>query len=186
MFNQAEMQTIQHISIAQLREIICAIFDQGDVVVKQAYSDFDCPTRQFGDVEALIQDLSYQPGQKVASFSYVIYYPEAKGHTHEKRINLKPESCMGHTFRFTQEGWGLIQLQCNFRDYPKIECRIAVNSRVRAGNWFGTYPDYENPDMWDWEVVKKKAGRLVRLLRNTQKQAGQNVQASTVRSLPAI
>lgn len=165
------MQATQHISVDQLHEIISAVFDQGNVVVKQAYSDFDCPTRQFNDVKALVEDLKYQPGQEVSFFSYVIYYPEAKGYTNEERIDLKPESCKGHTFRFSQVGWGLIQLQCNFRDYPKIECRIAVNSRERAGNWYGTYPDYKNPDLWDWEVLKKKVGTLVRLLRKHGKQA---------------
>ena len=165
------MQTIQHISVEQLHEIVGAIFDQGDVVVKQAYSAFDRPTRKFEDRNALIDDLSYHPGQEAALHSYAIYYPEAKGHTYEKRITLKPESCNGHTFRFSQEGWGLIHLQCDFRSYPKIECRIAVNSEARAANWHDTYPDYRSPNLWNWDVINKKAGRLVRLLRKHGKQA---------------
>src|SRR5438876_9942810 len=159
------MQTTQLISEEQLHEIVAAIFDQRPVTVKQACSDLDCPLKEFTDVNKLIDDLRHQPGQRSVFSNYAIYYPEAKGYTFEKRITLKPESCDGHTFRFSQEGWGLIQFQCSFRDYPTIECRIAVNSEARAGNWYSTYPDFRNPDLWDWGVIKKKAGRLIRLLR---------------------
>src|SRR5574340_585483 len=106
------MQTTQHISIEQLYEIVAAVFDQGDVVVKEAYSEFDCPTREFADASALIDDVSRQRANKAVFLSYVIYYPEARGYTYEERIALKPKHCKGHTFRFSQEGWGLIQLQC--------------------------------------------------------------------------
>jgi hypothetical protein len=46
-----------------------------------------------------------------------------------------------------------------------------VNSEERAHNWSDTYPDLKSPDLWDWAVVKKKAGRLIRLLRKLGKQA---------------
>jgi hypothetical protein len=165
------MQTTQCISIRQLDEIAGAIFDQGDVIVKEGCSAHGCPTRRFVNVAELIDDLRHQPEQRSSFSSYAIYYPEAKGHVYEKRLTLKPESCNGHTFRFSQEGWGLIHLQCDFRNYPTIKCRIAVNSAARAGNWYDTCPEYKNPRRWDWDVINKKAGRLVRLLRKCGKHA---------------
>jgi len=83
----------------------------------------------------------------------------------ERRIDLKLGAVPGHIHRFTQDGWGLIQLHCNFRNYPSIECRIAVNSSVRASNRFDTHPEMGSPDLWNWDVVKRHAGRLTRLLR---------------------
>ena len=67
------------------------------------------------------------------------------------------------------QGWGLIQLQCDFRKHPMVECRIAVNSAIRAANWSDTYPDFQSPESWDWKVVERKTGRLVRLLRQMGK-----------------
>src|SRR5262245_40223770 len=109
------MQTTQPISVDQLHQVVAAVFAQGPVVVKQAYSDFDTTTREFLDVKALTEDLRRRPGKSDVFRNYTVYYPEAKGRIYERRIALKPESCDGHTFRFCQEGWGLIQLQCDFR-----------------------------------------------------------------------
>src|SRR5262249_37587762 len=128
------MQTVQRILVAHLHAIVNAIFDQRPVVVKQAYSDFDCPLKEFSDANAMLVDLRCQPGQKPVFSHYAVYYPEAKGYTFENRISLKPKSCDGHTFRYALEGWGLIHLRCDFRHYPTIECRIAVNSEPRADN----------------------------------------------------
>lgn len=159
------METLQKISLEQLNEIVAAVFVQGPVVVRQAYSNFGCATREFADADALLDDLHHESGVGHLFRQYTLYYPEAKGHTHERRIDLKPEACDGHTFRFCQEGWGLIQLQFDFRKHPMVECRVAVNSAIRASNWSDTYPDFQSPNAWDWAVLERKAGRLVRVLR---------------------
>jgi len=180
------MQTTQRISIRQLHEIVGAIFDQGDVIVKEADSAFDCPTRSFVNAAELIDHLTHRPEEKSSFSSYAIYYPEAKGHVYEKRITLKPESCNGHTFRFSQEGWGLVHLQCDFRNYPTIVCRIAVNSAERARNWYDTCPEYKNPRLWDWDIISKKAGQLVRLLRKCGKHAAHHASPDGSPAEPSI
>ncbi|MCB1099808.1 MAG: hypothetical protein KDN22_29845 [Verrucomicrobiae bacterium] len=164
------MQTTQHISHSQLDEVIDSIFSSGSPVVKQASSDFDSPTKAFPTADDLREDLRFIPDQKQRFKCYAIYYPEAGGMVSERRIDLKPGAVPGHTHRFSQEGWGLIQLQCNHRNYPSIECRVAVNSDVRAQNWSDTYPEMGSPDLWDWDVIKRHAGRLTRLLRKLAKQ----------------
>ena len=103
------MQTAQQISLNQLHELVAAVFAQGPVVVREAYSDFGCATKEIADAQVLLEELHCEPSTGHASRHYTLYYPEAKGHTHERRIALKPEACNGHNFRFCQEGWGLIQ-----------------------------------------------------------------------------
>lgn len=164
------MQTEQQLSLKQLHEVVAAIYAQGPVIVREAYSEFGCATREFADAKALCDELHHEPGSAV-SRSYTLYYPEAKGHTYERRIALDPKACRGHTFRFCQEGWGLIQLQCDFRKHPRVECRVAVNSKARASLWSVTYPELRSPDLWDWMVVQRKAGKLVRLLRRLAKES---------------
>ncbi len=164
------MQTTQNIFISQLHDILNAIYDEGAPVVREAYSEFDTPTREFKTKSDLLNDLTYSPGQKAKFFHYSIYYPESAGFTIEERINLKPEKCNGHTYRFSQAGWGLIFLQCDFKNYPVIECRIAVNSRKRAELWAPTYPKLRSPDAWNWNIVDRYAGKLVRRLRKHGKQ----------------
>ena len=96
-----------------------------------------------------------------------MYNSEAKGHVYEETIML--DASTGHSFRFKQAGWALISLQCQFVDAASVRMRISVNSENRAERWFPTYPDLLNPDLWDWAVIRKKAGRLKRLLRKQGK-----------------
>ena len=168
------MQTTQHISPAQLDEVVASVFASGSPIVKQASSDFDTAPKTFPTVDDLREDLRFTTGQARRFFSYAIYYPEAKGVVSERRIDLRPGAVPGYTHQFAPQGWGLIHLQCNFRNFPSIECRVAVNSDVRAQNWSSSYPEMGSPDLWDWAVVKRHAGRLTRLLRQLSKRAEQD------------
>lgn len=165
------MQATQHITRQHLAEIVDAIYGQGEVIVKEASTGYDSSPNHFPDAESLQADVGQADTR--GFFFYSIYYPEAGGHVYERRIDLIPEKCDGHTHRFKQEGWGLIRLQCRFRDPSDIECNIAVNSEVRASNWSDTYPDMGDPAEWDWKLVNSKAGRLIRLLRKLGKQKAQ-------------
>lgn len=172
------MQTTQFITVAQLDEVIQAVFAGGTPLVSEAYSDFDCPAANFPTASDLRANIEFVPGEKTF-FHYALYFPDAKGFVLERRIELKPGACNGHTHRFSQEGWGLVFLQIDFRRHPRVECRVAVNSAARARNWSSTYPHLKSPDLWDWKVVDRHAGRLVRLLRKLGKQVVQESTGST-------
>jgi hypothetical protein len=156
--------TDQKISADQLRELVIVIYDQGPVVVKQAYSDLDLPARTFVDATALLEDLQFESGSFGRLRTYSIYYPEAKGYTYEERRRLKPEICDGHTYRFSQEGWGLIRMQCGFSIGDLISCRISVNRFTQVSRVASSYPELGDPERWDWNVLKIKANRLMHLL----------------------
>ncbi|TWU17599.1 hypothetical protein Pla144_51010 [Bythopirellula polymerisocia] len=164
------MQTTQNIRFAQLDRVLEAVFKDGNPIVKEAYSEFDSPTKTFLDVDALRTDMSFSPGQEKTFFYYAIYYPDTKGTVSERKINLNPGAVVGHSYRHTQEGWGLIFLQCDYRKFPIVKCRIAVNSPERASKWSGSSPEMSSPDSWDWKIVRRHAGRLVRLLRKLSKE----------------
>ncbi|MGK0189101.1 MAG: hypothetical protein ACI9R3_004918 [Verrucomicrobiales bacterium] len=167
------MQTTQHISLVQLEEVLHAVFASESPIVKQATSDFDEPTKTFSSVDSLRENMRFSVGEEKAFFCYSMYYPDAKGMVAERRIDLNPGAVPGHTHRFSQEGWGLIQLQCNFRDFPSIECCVSVNSAERARNWADTFTRMGSPDLWEWKEVNRHAGRLVRPLRKLAKRADQ-------------
>jgi hypothetical protein len=164
------MQTTQFIQDKQLNELINIIYSDGAPVVKEAYSEFDAPTVTFRSASELRANIEFIPKER-AFFYYAIYYPDAKGFVLEKRIKLKPRACKGHTHRFSQEGWGLIFLHITFQSQSRIECCVAVNSNARAETWSNIYPELKSPDLWDWTIVSRYAGRLTRLLRKLGKQS---------------
>lgn len=153
------MQAEEIITLEQLHEIFNLIYGIEEVVVKESYSQFDKPAQIFANQKELIKHFLEDKNFK----SYAIYYPLAKGKVFEKTIILNPEKCNGHTTRYAQEGWGIIFIQCEFKE-EKIKCRISVNSEKRAQNWEPTYPELGQAIEWDWVVIKKLAGKLTRTL----------------------
>lgn len=147
-----------------------SIYASGDPVVKEAYSNFDSPTKTFPTVQSLRDDIDYTYSQKREFFYYSIYYPAAKGFVLEKRIELKPGAVKNHTHRFSQEGWGLIYLQLTFKHPEAFEYRVAVNSETRANNCAEMHEGLRDPDGWEWDVIKFHSGRLIRLVRKLAKQ----------------
>ena len=166
------MQTRQVISNGDLREIIAMIYSEGGPVVKEAYSEYDSPTKSFLTAENLIKDVFKQSNKNKKSEYYAIYYPDTKGYVKEEKIKLDSIACPGATYRFSQKGWGLIFLHCDFRNETIIECEISVNTEKRAIRWSETYPDLKSPNLWDWKRVSKRAGKLVRLLKQRGKKLG--------------
>jgi hypothetical protein len=163
------MQTTQSIQAEQLDLIIDAVYAKGEPVVYEAYSGYDQLIRRFPQPSDLKADIQFTVGQKVKFFYYAIHYADAGGLVLEKRIELKPGAVPGFTHRFSMEGWGLVYLQCNFKDYPAVEVCIMANSRIRASNWADTILRLGAPEQWNWAVVESHTGRLIRLLRKTAK-----------------
>jgi hypothetical protein len=148
---------------------IDSIFETGQPVVYEAYSEYGQKIKSFlSSHELRIHiKLLIRNGEKF--LHYAIYYPESKGYVEEERINLDPKKCKGATFRYAINGWGIIYFQCDYKNQPNLECRIAVNSSKRAEKWSGTYPNFKTPSLWDWKIVESNAKRLTKNLKKMSK-----------------
>lgn len=100
------------------------------------------------------------------SVNLLVHYPEALGFVATRVITLQPEKCGGASWREALEGWGLIQLQLQYRVADFVEFRVAVNTEKRAQAWAQTYPEMGAPSLWNWKLVEKHARRLIRVLRS--------------------
>lgn len=129
----------------------------------EAYSEPDQELRTFtsiGDV-TLAFDLTCQHTH------LMLYAPEMRGHVAAKRIDLKPGALGSATFRYSLDGWGLIQLL--FEAPRKNELAASHtnhNSQKRAERWAPTYPENARyVAEWDWAAVTRVSSRLVRHIR---------------------
>jgi hypothetical protein len=159
------MQATITFSRKGLAELAKFLFDSGEPVVSQAYSDYGRPLRRFRTASELIADFELEVANGQQFLNYVLHYPDTKGYVAKRKITLNAKSCDGHTWRYTVEGWGLIQLQADLKRAPAIECRVAVNSQKRAEAWVDTYPDFRDPGLWDWRAVQRHAGRIIRRMK---------------------
>ena len=164
------MQSTATLNQEGFTELAEFVFQSGAPVVFHAYSDYGEPLRRFRTPAELINEIQSAFGRGQKFLHFAIHYPETNGHVAERRITLDPRKCAGHTWRYTVEGWGLIQLQGDVRHAPAIECRVAVNTQKRAEAWAGTHPSLGNPELWDWRVVQRHAGRIIRKMKRIAEQ----------------
>jgi hypothetical protein len=97
-----------------------------------------------------------------------IYSPDMKGYVVHKKILFKPGAVPGASFRFSTEGWGLIQLYFgSLRPNQGLRpSHTNHNSLARARKWSASVPELGDPERWDWSAISRASGRLNRFLRN--------------------
>jgi hypothetical protein len=159
------MQGNALITKESLFELVEFIFESGGVTVFQAYSHFDEALREFKVASELICDMEAEMENSQKLLFYTLHYSDAMGSVSKRKIYLNPRSADGHTWRWKVEGWGLIDLQAGSKQIPKIDCRIAVNSQKRAERWAEGILELGDPNGWDWKIVEKYAGRLIRRMK---------------------
>lgn len=124
-----------------------------ETVLFEKPQDFE-KTYQFSEWEAIPSGMHLQ-----------LYVRKAKGSVGHRRIELKhapPEKA----FRYTTQGWGLIQL---YLEAPRKGILQAShtnhNSETRAKNWRDTISDMGEPEDWDWAEVTSFSRRLNTFIR---------------------
>jgi hypothetical protein len=121
-----------------LMSVFAFLFEQTDVRVFEHYSALGQELREF-----------HSPGEAAAACSAEIAGKPVAVHFHlwslavmpqleVERITLNPDSCGGHTFRYTTRGGGMIQLyvgavDANARSREKTH--FGHNSQARARSW---------------------------------------------------
>lgn len=83
-----------------------------------------------------------------------------------ERINFVP-GVVDATFRYTCEGWGLIQLDYGglFGTEELRWTHTNHNSEKRASAWAGTIRRLGDPAAWDWPAVTSASSKLNRAIR---------------------
>lgn len=97
--------------------------------------------------------------------SFALHTPEMCGDVHARRIHFAAGKTRdGATFRYELAGWGLVRIHRGvLRTNGELTgANIGHNSEKRAKVWAASAPDEGDPAGWDWKVVNRVAGRLVR------------------------
>jgi len=134
--------------------------------VYETYSKNDQKLRKFESADEVLSEIELASSRKDSLVYLAIYYPNAKGYTRIKKIDLDPRKCNGAKTRYSIQGWGLVHFQIQKNDHD-IVCNITANSEKRALAWFSTHPELETPELWSWKEVNKQLSRLKRVLNKS-------------------
>ncbi len=158
------MQSEVIIPKSKIGPLVDAVFAESQPIVYEANSAI-CANLQRFEKDALRLDIERRLDGQRGWCYYMIHYPDAKGVVCPRRIELTGKAFATGSFRYTIDGWGLIQLQMEVREPNLISCRFAVNSEARALSWYTTYSDQGDPKLWDWKLVEKNTRRLIRTIK---------------------
>ncbi len=154
---------------AEISSFANAVFDVPRVEVLEAYSSYGKVPRHFESASQLAQYIQQSLSTQKGMAYFFVVYPDMAGRPMRKKIQLKPNSVPGETFRYTWEGWGLISVIFQNADHEIGKCSVSANSKNRAEKWTSTYPEWPLPDTWNWPAVGRHTRRLRSAMKTTLK-----------------
>jgi hypothetical protein len=151
------------------RSVLDFLLTHGECDIYELASRFEKPLQQFrslSDFEAHFAIADWRIGSSV-TMHLQLYAHRSGGHFIARRVSLNPESCNGATFRYSAEGWGLIQLYLEAPRHGRLSSsHTNHNSAKRAEVWSDTIENLGSPSDWDWNRVSSFSGRLNRFIRS--------------------
>lgn len=85
------------------------IFENTDLQVFDSYSKYSQKICQYKSPHEIESKFDLENGGQYAT-TLQLWSPRFGEKVSFRKINLNPEDCEGHTFRYATDGWGLIQL----------------------------------------------------------------------------
>jgi hypothetical protein len=141
-----------------------AVFARPEPFVAEAYSEPYKEPRLFKTAADLAIHIKGQIAPPRGSADIVVIYPDMGGRAMRRTIQLDPKHCPGQKLRYTWDGLGMISVQLYGSDQFRMS-RICANSPARAQAWAPTYPEWSQPDGWNWKAVASHTRRLQRVLK---------------------
>jgi len=131
-------------------QIIDFIFRETDLRIFDHSSPSGEDIREYFKVEEIADKFELHYGGRFAA-CFQLWSPNHGSRPLFRKINLDPKKCKGHTFRYSTDGWGLIQLyfggvesnglnqshigHFNRKEAAKNESITHFNGRVNDWNW---------------------------------------------------
>jgi len=150
-------------------EVLNYIFRETDLQVFDHYSALGQQVTEYKTTEQIVSKFDLRNGDKF-SVTFNLWTPRLKGDLIFRKVNLDPKRCNGHTFRYSTDGWGLIQLYFGgiknhaFHNAPKSSVlnvsHIGHQSQKRAMAWEGVTQGNGQVSKWDWKEVEKTGRAL--------------------------
>jgi len=147
-------------------EILDFIFKGTDLLVYDLSSPFGQDISQYKTVDEISSKFDLDNGNKFAT-TFQLWTPRHKGKPIFKKIDLDPKHCNGHTFRYSTEGWGLIQLY-----FGGLKNNELNQSHIGHFNEKGALKREETNkvsglvSLWDWTEIQITSRKLKNHIHN--------------------
>lgn len=147
-------------------EILNFIFTQTDFQVFDCDSAFGQEIKEYKKTDDIIKKFDLKTGGQFA-VTFQLWTPRFKGDLIFRKVDLDPNHCGGHTFRYSTNGWGLIQLYFGGINNNELHrSHIGHQSEKRALNWKTEHKELGLVNKWDWKEVEQAGRKLKYQINN--------------------
>ncbi|MFZ1632245.1 MAG: hypothetical protein WAT43_00120 [Chitinophagales bacterium] len=147
-------------------EIFEFIFKETDLHIYDLSSAHEQQICQYKTVEEISSKFDLVNGGKYET-TFQLWSPRHKGKPIFRKINLDPKRCNGHTYRYTTDGWGLIQLYFGgIRNGELYQSHIGHFNEKGALKWEGTNKTNGLVNLWDWTEIQVTSRKLKYYIHN--------------------
>ena len=147
-------------------EILDFIFNHTDLQIYDLSSSCDQEIYQYKTVDEISSKFNLDNGDKFAN-TFQLWSPRHKGKPLFRKVELDPKHCNGHTFRYSTDGWGLIQLYFGGLKHNELhQSHIGHFNEKGALKWEDTTKVNELVSLWDWTEIKSTSRKLKYQIHN--------------------
>ncbi|MBO0358201.1 hypothetical protein J0X19_09620 [Hymenobacter sp. BT186] len=142
------------------------LFNETDLHLYDSYSAYGEEVSEYSCLEEITSKFDLDSGSQSAVM-FQLWSPLFSGAIHCERINLDPDYCQGHTFRYRTSGRGLIQLYLGGRNSQGLHySHLGHYSEKGAAAWESVSPSLGRTSLWNWQVINSTSRKLKYLLHN--------------------
>ena len=142
------------------KQVLNFVFNDLHLKVYDVYSALGQELNEYKNTDEIINSFRIETEAHLEILLH-LWSPDFGGGVESEKITLDPRSCKGHTFRFSSEGWGLIQLYLGGVTSGFLKpCHLGHNSQKRALAWENTIKRTSRVDDWNWKNIEQISRKL--------------------------
>jgi hypothetical protein len=147
-------------------EILDFIFKETDLKIYDLGSPYGLEICEYKSVNDIDSKFDLDNGDKFA-MTFQLWTPRHKGKPVFRKINLDPKHCNGHTFRYSTDGWGLIQLYFGgLKNNELNQSHIGHFTEKEALKNENITTFNGRVDSWDWTEIQSTSRMLKNYIHN--------------------
>ncbi len=147
-------------------KILEFIFKETDLHIYDLGSPYGQEICEYKTVEEISLKFDLDKGDKFAN-TFQLWTPRHKGNPIFRKVDLDPKRCNGHTFRYSTEGWGLIQLYFGgLKNNELNQSHIGHFNEKGALKWEVTNKVNGLVSSWDWTEIQATSRKLKYQIHN--------------------
>jgi len=141
-------------------EFLNYIFKETDLQIFDLDSPYGEKVKEYKEIADIMSCFDLK-NEANCSVHFQLWSPQFKAEPNFRKIELNPKYCKGHTFRFSTEGWGLIQLYLRGVNGAYLShSHIGHFNKKGALKWEGINLTNGKVGLWDWKAIQKVSSHL--------------------------